>query len=60
MTAVRKKLVDKIMIDHRMDLVNHLYFMLLEIRELDPQSKRPRRKTQIVNIYDNWIGRGCI
>ena len=39
MTTVRKNLVDKIVVDHRMDLVNHLYFMLLELQELDPQSK---------------------
>lgn len=34
--------------------------MLLEIWELDPQSKRPSRKIQEVNIYNNWIGRDCI
>lgn len=59
MTAVRKDLIDKIMIDHRTNLVNHLYFMLLEIWELDPRSKRPGRKTRVVNIYDNQVGRGC-
>ena len=31
MTAVRKELVDKIIIDYRTNLVNHPYFMLLEI-----------------------------
>ncbi len=36
MTAVRKTLVDKIMVDHRTDLINHPYFMLLEIQKLDP------------------------
>lgn len=59
MTAVRKNLVDKIVIDHRTDLINHPYFMLLEIRELDPRSKIPGRKTQIVNIYDNRVGKDC-
>ena len=59
MTAVRKDFVDKIVVDHRTDLLNHPYFMLLEIRELDPQSKRPGRKTRVVNVYDNRVGRGC-
>ena len=36
MTVVRKNLVDRILVDHRMDLVNHPYFMLLKIRKLDP------------------------
>ena len=45
MTAVKKEVIDKIVVDHRTDLVNHPYFMLLGIRELDPQSKRPRKKT---------------
>lgn len=59
MTIVRKNLIDKIMVDHRIDLVNHLYFMLLEIQKLDTQSKRPRRKIWVVNTYDNQIGRSC-
>lgn len=36
MTAMKKTLIDKIVIDHRIDIINHLYFMLLEIQELDP------------------------
>ncbi len=59
MTAVRKDLGDKIMVDHRTDLIHHPYFMLLEIRELDPQSKKPGRKMRVVNVYDNRVGRGC-
>ncbi len=59
MTAVRRTLVDKIVVDHRTDLINHPYFMLLEIQELDPRSKRLGRKTRVVNAYDNRVGRGC-
>ena len=36
MTTVKKNLIDKIVVDHGTDFVNHLYFMLLEIRKLDP------------------------
>ena len=59
MTAVRKDLLDKIVIEHRTNLVNHPYFILLEIRDLDQQSRRPGRKTQVINIYDNQVGQGC-
>lgn len=52
MTAVEKDLGDKIMVDHKTDLIYHLYFLLLKIRELD-QSKKPRRKTRVVNVYNN-------
>ncbi len=41
MTAVRKDLGDKIIVDHRTCLIHHPYFMLLEICELDPRSKLP-------------------
>lgn len=60
MTAMTKNLADKIVINHRTDLINHLYFMLLEIQELDPQSKRPGKKTRVVNVYDNRVERSCI
>ncbi len=53
MMAVRKSLVDKIVDDYRTDLDNCSYFILLKIRELDPRSKRPGRKTSVVNVYDN-------
>ncbi len=59
MTAIRKELTDKIVIEHRTDLINHPYVMLLAIRKLDPRSKKPRRKTRAVNVYDNRVGRGC-
>ncbi len=58
MTVVQKDFTDKIMIEHRTDLINHLYVTLLEIRKLDPRSKKPTRKTQIINVYDNRVGRG--
>lgn len=57
MTVVRKELTDKIVVEHRTDLINHPYVMLLEIRELDPRSKKPARKTQIVNVYDHRVER---
>ena len=59
MMAVRKDLRDKIMVDHRTNLIHHPYFMLLEICELDLESKKHGKKIQVVNIYNNEVERGC-
>ncbi len=55
MTAMRRDLVNKIVVEHRTDLVNDLYFILLEIWDLD-LSKKPGRKTRVLNVYDNQVG----
>lgn len=58
-TAIRKDLKDKIIVNHKTDLVYHSYFMLFKIRKLDLH-KKCRKKSQVVNIYDNQVGRRCI
>lgn len=45
MTAIIKDLIDKIVVEHKTDLLTHPYFILLEVWELDWQSKRFGRKT---------------
>lgn len=55
MMAIRKDLIDKIVVENRINLVNHPYFILLEIWELDQYSKTPGRKTQALNIYNNQV-----
>ena len=60
MTAVKKNLINKIIVDHKTDLVNYPYSILLEIRELDPRSKRSGKKTRVDNVYNNWIRKDCI
>lgn len=57
MIIIKKILVDKIMINYKIDLINHSYFILVEIQKLDSQSKKLGKKTCIVNIYDNQIKR---
>ncbi len=59
MTAVRRDLVNKIIVEHKTDLVNHPYFMLLEIRDLN-LSKKPRKKTRVLNVYNNRVKQACI
>lgn len=48
--VMKKNLENKIIVDLRTNLIYHLYFILLEICELDPQSKMLGQKTCDVNI----------
>lgn len=59
MIVVKKDLGNKIMVNHKTNLIYHSYFILLEIRKLDSQSKKSRRKTDVVNIYNNCVRGGC-
>ena len=52
--------MNKIVVDHRTDSFNYPYFIQLEICKLNLQFKRPRRKTRVVNIYNNQVKIGCI
>ena len=51
--------MDKLVVENRTDLVNHPYFIFLEIRKLDQLSRKHERKTQALNVYDNCVGQGC-
>lgn len=55
----QKKLMNKTIIEHRMDLINCLYIIFLEICKLNSRSKKLARKIRIVNIYDNRVEKGC-
>jgi Endonuclease-reverse transcriptase len=55
--AVRKDLLNQLIIEARMDLANHPYILVVDIWELRAQEKA--RRTRIINCYDNWIGASC-
>lgn len=57
---MRKDLPDKIVVKHRTDLVNHLYIIFLEIRNLDQQSKWPEKKIRVFNIYNNQVSKDVV
>lgn len=44
-TIVMKNLIYKILVEYKIDLIDHPYFMLLEICELDLRFKKRKRKT---------------
>jgi ribonuclease HI len=53
--AVRRDLLDQMVIEARTDLVSHPYVMTMDIWELGTARERVRR-TRIINCYDNWLG----
>ena len=57
--AVRKDILNKVIIENRTDLVSHPYCIVLDIRELNPVSGKYSR-TRVVNLYDNKIGNRCV
>lgn len=58
MIAVRKDILSRVVVENRTGLVSHPYCVVLDIRELDPQSRKCLRRTRVVNLYDNKIGKG--
>ena len=53
--AIKRDLLTKIITESRSDLLNHLYFLVIDVWELHPQSKQKWRKTRLINCYDNKI-----
>jgi hypothetical protein len=48
-TAVRRDIVVNMVIEARTDLINHPYFIAVDIVERG-------RRTRVVNCYDSWLG----
>ncbi len=59
LTAVKKELVSRIVVDKMTDLVDHTYFLALDIRDIDSRKNKRERQTKVVNSYDNRVGQGC-
>ena len=55
--AVKKDILNRVIVENRTDLVSHPYCIVLDIRELHPQSRRCLRRTRVVNLYDNKVGK---
>ncbi len=58
LTAVRKDIISRVIVENRTNLISHPYCMALDIKEPHPKSGKFLRKTRIVNLYDNKVGRG--
>ena len=55
--GVKRDLKGRLIVESRSDIVDHPYIQVLDVWELDSQGKKKRR-TRIVNVYDNWVGEG--
>lgn len=53
--VVKKYLLNKIVVKYQTDLVSHPYGMVLDITDGKIYGKRKKKKTRIVNIYDNKL-----
>ena len=54
--AIKKDILNKVIIKNSIDLVTHLCCIILDIKKLNPVSGKYLRKTRVVNLYDNEIG----
>ena len=60
LVAIKKDILNKVIIENRTDLVSHPYCIVLDIREYNPTSGKYLRRTRVVNLYDNKISNGYI
>ncbi len=58
--TIKKDILKKVIIENRTDLVRHLYYIVLDIRERNPSSEKYSRRTRVVNLYNSKIGNGCV
>ncbi len=59
LTAAKKELVKKVIVENRTNMGDHPYFLALNIRDMDSQAKKPGRRTMVINAYDNRAGQEC-
>lgn len=60
MTVVKIDSESKILMQHKIYLINYAYFMFFEIYTLELQFKKLEKKTQVVNVYNYKIRKICI
>lgn len=59
MSVMKIDLKDKIVLEHRTALIQYFHFMLLQVWELERQSKTLKRQNHLVTIDDNCVGSEC-
>lgn len=56
--AIRRDLMSQLVIEARTDLVDHPYALALDIWDIQRGTKEKKRRTRLINMYDNRIGLG--
>lgn len=54
-TIIKKELVNKIIVDNRTNLVDHSYFLTLDLQDIDNRINKLAIQTKVVNLYDNLV-----
>lgn len=49
-----------IIVNNRTDLVDHPYFLVLDIRDIDKRINKLAKLTRAVNLYDKRVEQKCI
>jgi hypothetical protein len=55
-TAIRRDLIAITVVKARIDLVDHPYALALDVWDTHRETKAKRRRTRLINVYDNRIG----
>lgn len=58
LTAGRKDILTKIVIDNRINLVTYPLYLALNIKKLQFLSEKVLKKNRVVNLYNNKFDRG--
>ena len=56
--AVRRDLITQLIIEARTVLIDHPYALAIDIWDLQQDTRTRKRRTRLINIYDNRIGLG--
>lgn len=56
---VKNRLVNKIIVKNRTNLIDYFYFSALDIWGIDTLIRKPARQTRFTNTYNNKIGQEC-
>lgn len=46
---------NRIIVEARMNLINHPYIQVLDVSKLEERGGKKKRRTRIVNVYDNYL-----
>ena len=57
LVAIRKDILSQVIVKHQIDLVSHFYYIVLDIKKFQAESRKYPRKTKIVNLYNNKVGK---
>lgn len=45
----------RLIVEARTDVIHHLYIMMLDLKELDLQRRKKKKRVRVVNTYNNNI-----